>query len=1390
MADYDTTVGVQLYDDFSKIQSELPKLIAKLNELKMVLGSISNIKIDSRQISNLYKQVNKLSNLNNFKDIKNMIDSMNKSLTGINTANLKSMRDELSKMKELYKSYISAINKNNTNSIKSSNNQNKIPYTSTLNVNDLYGTKNQNITSYIRQMNEGISSIDKNAKNTKRSINDMFSVGKVYFFFNYTKQMFRGLGNIIASAMDFTETENYFARAMGNMYDRAIQFQEKLTEMYGMSANTMMNAQASYKNMIGSLGGLSDEMAYKLSETVTKMTLDFSSLYNVDFESASQKFQSALSKQVRPIRSTSGYDITQSVLGATASSLGIDRSISQMNELEKRLVVILTLMQQMRNSGAMNDFARTIEQPSNQLRILQEQLQEVGRWIGSVFYGTIGSILPYVNGFVMAIKELVKTFALFVGFEIPNSSGTTGTILDSYGDSIDTINSGISNAGANTDKATKKAKEWKNVLMGFDVANVLPDQSNSDSSSGSGGSGGTGGMSVDPRILDALNNYKYIFDDIHMRAQDIRDTLLEWANIAGNAINENIFKPIKSSWNKYGPSTIKNWKDSFEDLQHIASGIFDVVGKKWKPFFSSASDLFFSLLDTSSLVTSTITKFLRNVWDSGGNYFLEGLFDLSIAFIKLAIAINDDFIKPVVSGFKNTFGDVLGKALGSALGLLGKLMTTLSKLVTWISKNTTAVKLLGTAMTTAFAVVQIGKISQLWNSMSRGLSVTQKLTSLFVDHTTIGKKLFDMYVSGNGKFNTLSKSWSAGTSVLSSLFVKMRDSVSQTKYYQIAIENASGTMSGLTVAQKLCASATTLLHNALNFLAAHPLVALGLAIGAVVTALTLFSDKQVDAETKVSRCSEKIQEQYEEVKNLADSMDDAINRSNEQMASTEAQIVLAQKYIDKLREMEDKDGYVKNINSAKTLIGEINEILPNTVSITDDGKVAWQKTNAEINKSIDLLRKQAQQQAYQETYTQLIKTQIELGQKLNEQKREREKLQNEYNEAVRKENEFFKERHLHSQTLQDDVLEASKKLREQNDLIEASQQKYNEATNKVNDFEGALNEVIDSLDNTSSATAKLNADTQTAFDNIGKNGRGAIVSMINALKNYDTKISETSKKQDEASKKQVKTLQEERNQKVIEYGKMVRDYDLTYDQIINLAESNGVVFSSKEKATLKTIVDTYKNKGKEAGDKYVENLSTKMNNDKYKTANAATSNITEANKAISNIPVIYKSTVEKIVNKVKDARNEAQKSAGKINIGTNITGAKNAGKQAGKDFKSGFSLTSIVAEGVGALTSFVGKIKFFENGGFPDVGQMFIAREAGPELVGTIGSKSAVANNYQIENGIYRAVRQAMLEGRAYEKGGDLYITIKNDDGTTIEKVIKNYNEYMKRTGGKGGFIV
>lgn len=50
----------------------------------------------------------------------------------------------------------------------------------------------------------------------------------------------------------------------------------------------------------------------------------------------------------------------------------------------------------------------------------------------------------------------------------------------------------------------------------------------------------------------------------------------------------------------------------------------------------------------------------------------------------------------------------------------------------------------------------------------------------------------------------------------------------------------------------------------------------------------------------------------------------------------------------------------------------------------------------------------------------------------------------------------------------------------------------------------------------------------------------------------------------------------------------------------------------------------------------------------------------------------------------------------------------------------------------------------FADGGFPTMGQLFVAREAGPELVGTIGGRNAVANNGQIIAGIQAGVTNAM----------------------------------------------
>lgn len=61
----------------------------------------------------------------------------------------------------------------------------------------------------------------------------------------------------------------------------------------------------------------------------------------------------------------------------------------------------------------------------------------------------------------------------------------------------------------------------------------------------------------------------------------------------------------------------------------------------------------------------------------------------------------------------------------------------------------------------------------------------------------------------------------------------------------------------------------------------------------------------------------------------------------------------------------------------------------------------------------------------------------------------------------------------------------------------------------------------------------------------------------------------------------------------------------------------------------------------------------------------------------------------------------------------------------------------------GLRTISVPQIPMLADGGFVDQGQLFIAREAGAEMVGSIGGKTAVANNDQIVDGITYGVREA-----------------------------------------------
>lgn len=99
-------------------------------------------------------------------------------------------------------------------------------------------------------------------------------------------------------------------------------------------------------------------------------------------------------------------------------------------------------------------------------------------------------------------------------------------------------------------------------------------------------------------------------------------------------------------------------------------------------------------------------------------------------------------------------------------------------------------------------------------------------------------------------------------------------------------------------------------------------------------------------------------------------------------------------------------------------------------------------------------------------------------------------------------------------------------------------------------------------------------------------------------------------------------------------------------------------------------------------------------------------------------------------------------------------------------------------------------IQWYAQGGFPAAGQLFVANEAGPELVGKMGNRNAVANNNQIVEGIKAGVFEAVLDALNAsgildrddsEKEVVLELTVKADSETIYKVVRKGKRKYDHR---------
>lgn len=408
------------------------------------------------------------------------------------------------------------------------------------------------------------------------------------------------LGTMFASgikeALHYVEVLNMFKVVLGDSIDLGKDFVDTLQEMYGLDPTNIMEMTSQFYNLASAVETPA-KAAEQMSIGLTKVAVDLSSLFDVDIETVASNLTSGMQGMTRAVRKY-GIDLRMTTLEATALSYGLKLDASSTSEANRQALRYLTIIKQA--SRATGDFAKTIESPANQLRVLKEQFSQLARAIGNFFLPVLQKVLPYLNGIIMAIRTILQFFAQLLGIRDISFGGITDAAKE-----MDNLTSSASGLGGEIDNADKKAKKLaKDLLAPFDELNILKEDTSAATSAATGG--GIGSDLLDPTLAKALEEVQYELDKVRMKANDVRDAILSFlglswdkeGNLTFNAsqLEENLINKFPS-WTQ----TIQAFFDNWDGIAAGVQAVWKALGTSIKSVFTGIVQGFTNMIQAMNL---------------------------------------------------------------------------------------------------------------------------------------------------------------------------------------------------------------------------------------------------------------------------------------------------------------------------------------------------------------------------------------------------------------------------------------------------------------------------------------------------------------------------------------------------------------------------------------------------------------------------------------------------------------------------------------------------------------------------------------------------------------------------------------------------------------------
>lgn len=487
-----------------------------------------------------------------------------------------------------------------------------------------------------------------------------FSVGAITRF---TKECLN-LGS------DLTEVQNVVDVTFGSMSERVNEFARNAMDTIGMSETVTKKYMGTFGSMSKAMGITGNQM-YEMSETVTKMTGDVSSFYNLDSDTAYTKLKSIWTGETETLKDL-GVVMTQTNLEQYALNNGLGKTYANMTQQEKLMLRYQYVMDAL--SDSVGDFNRTQNTWANQTRILTLRMDALKASIGQGLINLFTPILVMINKVLAGLQSIVDAFQKFTSFITGNQAGDNAAgSLASISAAAEDASDSVEGTGAS---ASKAAKAIKRSLAGFDQITKLSDTSDS----GSGGGGGGGSAAIDfgsgTGVLDVA---KEKLSGIQQLWTDMQENFKNGFEIGANGAN---FDKAKEN--------LENFKQSFKDmlkdpkLQAASKEFSNSLSLNLGKVFGSGKSLAVTFMENftggaAKWMENNKGRLAKNLAHIYGNWsdIFDSMGDFSVAFADIMEIFRSDDATSITADIMGLFSDAFMGTLELESSFASDLISTI-----------------------------------------------------------------------------------------------------------------------------------------------------------------------------------------------------------------------------------------------------------------------------------------------------------------------------------------------------------------------------------------------------------------------------------------------------------------------------------------------------------------------------------------------------------------------------------------------------------------------------------------------------------------------------------------------------------------------------------------